>query len=109
MKINKSEVPYVGNNITIVCGVQLTGMVDDGDVDVAVRWSKDGSEFTGITGRVTISGPFVSDGFVQSIMSFSPLLSSDSGKYECEANVSILQGTFSSSIASQDMDLTVVG
>jgi len=42
-------------------------------------------------------------------MSFTPLLSSDSGRYECEATVSALQGTSSPSTASQDMELTVIG
>ena len=107
--INNNEVPYVGNDITVVCGVQLTGVMDGGDVDVTVRWLKDGSEFTGVPGRVTITGPVGSGGFVQSIMSFTPLLTSDSGRYECEATVSALQGTSSPSTASQDMELTVIG
>ena len=107
--INNNEVPYVGNDITVVCGVLLTGVVDGGDVDVTVRWLKAGSEFIGVTGRVTIAGPVGSGDFVQSIMSFTHLLSSDSERYECEATVSALQGTFSPTTASQDVNLTVVG
>ena len=107
--IDNNEVPYVSNDITVVCGVQLTGVMDGGDVDVTVRWLKDGSGFTGVPGRVTITGPVGSGGFVQSIMPFSHLLTSDSGRYECEATVSALQGTSSPSAASQDMELTVIG
>ena len=109
MGINNNEVPYVGNDITVVCGVQLTGVVVGGDVGVAVTWSKDGTEFTGVPGRVTITGPVGAGGFVQSIMSFTHLWSSDSGRYKCEATFTGLQGTSSPSTASQDMQLTVVG
>ena len=108
MAINNNEVPYVGNDITVVCGVQLTGVVVS-DVDVAVRWLKDGSEFTGVPGRVTVIGPVGAGGGVQSIMFFTHLLSSDSGRYECEATVTALQGTSSPSTASQDVELIVVG
>jgi len=107
--IDNNAVPYVGNAIAVVCGVQLTGVMDGGDVDVTVRWLKDGSEFTGVPGRVTITGPVGSGGFVQSFMSFAPLLSSDSGRYECEATVTALQGTSSPSTASRDMELTAAG
>ncbi len=107
--INNNKVPYVGNDITVVCGVLLTGVVDGGDVGVTVRWLKAGSEFIGVAGRVIIAGPVGSGGFVQSTMSFTHLLSSDSERYECEATVFALQGTFSSTTASQDMNLTVVG
>lgn len=79
--------PYVGNNITVVCGVQLFGVVDGSDVDVAVTWSKDGSEVTGVPGRVITTGAISSGGFVQNILSFTPLLSSDSGMYGCDATV----------------------
>ena len=100
---------YVGHNISILCFVQLIGVVYGGDVNVTVRWSKDGSEFIGVPGRVIITDLVGAGGVVQSTMTFTPLLSSDSGRYECEATVTALQGTSSPSTASQDMELIVGG
>lgn len=83
-EIANNEVPYVGNDIMVVCGAQLTGVVDGEDIDVTMRWNRDGSEFTGVPGRVTTTGAISSGSFVQNILSFAPLLSSDSGKYDCD-------------------------
>ena len=68
----------------VVCGAQLTGVVDGEDIDVTMRWNRDGSEFTGVPGRVTTTGAISTGDFVQNILSFAPLLSSDSGKYVCD-------------------------
>ena len=62
---------YVGNDITLVCGIQLPGEVSASDFDVSVRWSRDGSEFSGVSGRVTVVTPTSSGSTVQSTVSFS--------------------------------------
>ena len=50
LEISDNKVPYVGNDITLVCEIQLPGVVSASDVDVSVRWLKGGSEFSGVTG-----------------------------------------------------------
>ena len=108
--ISDNKVAYVGNDITLVCGIQLPGVVSASDVSVSVRWLKGGSEFSGVSGRVTVVTPTSSDSTVQSTVSFSPLLSSDGGRYECEATLTPRQGTsYTPGMASEDLQLTVAG
>ena len=76
LEISDNKVPYVGNDIVLVCEIQLPGVVSASDVSVSVRWLKGGSEFSGVSGRVTVVTPTGSAGTVQSTVSFSPLLSS---------------------------------
>ena len=64
--------PYVGNDITLVCEIQLPGVVSPTDVDVSVRWLRGGSEFSGVPGRVTVATLTTPDSTVQSTVSFSP-------------------------------------
>ena len=109
MTTNTNQMLSVGNNISVSCLIQLTGVVYGGDVDVTVRWLKDSSEITGVPGRVTISGLVGFNDLVESIMSISSLLTSDSGRYECEATVTALQGTSLPVTASQDRELSVDG
>ena len=108
--ISDNKVPYVGNSITLVCEIQLPGIVSASHVDVSVRWLKGGSEFSGESGRVTVVTPISSGSTVQSTVSFSPLLSSDGGRYECEATLTPRQGTsYTSGMASEDFQLSVEG
>ena len=108
--ISDNKVPYVGNDITLVCGIQLPGVVSASDVSVSVRWWKGNSEFRGVSGRVTVVTLTSSGSTVQSTASFSPLLSSDGGRYECEATLTPRQGTsYTCGRASEDLELTVAG
>ena len=78
-------VTYAGNNVTLICAIDLEGGVTDSDVTVSSMWTKDGTTFTGVSGRVTISNQQRVTGtvFVRQLV-FSPLSSSmDNGTYEC--------------------------
>ena len=102
--------PYVGNDITLVCEIQLPGVVSASDIGVSVRWLRGGSEFSGVPGRVTVATLTTPDSTVQSTVSFSPLLSSDGGRYECEATLTPQHGTsYTSGMTSGDFQLTVTG
>ena len=91
--LNESKQSYVGKNITLVCEIQLPGVVSASDIGVRVRWLRGGSEFSGVPGRVTVATLTTPDSTVQSTVSFSPLLSSDGGRYECEATLTPQQGS----------------
>ena len=110
LEISDNKVPYVGGDIVLVCEIQLPGVVSASDVSVSVRWLKGGSEFSGVSKRVTVVIPTSSASTVQSTVSFSPLVSSDGGRYECEATLTPRQGTsYTSGMASNDLQLTVPG
>ena len=108
--ISDNKVPYVSNDIVLVCEIQLPGVVSASDVSISVGWLKGGSEFSGVSGRVTVVTPTSSGSTVQSTVSFSPLQSSDGGRYECEATLTPRQGTsYTSGMASEFFQLTVSG
>ena len=110
LEMSDNKVPYVGNDIALVCEIQLPGVVSVSDVSVSVRWLKGGNEFSGVSGRVTVVTPTSSSSTVQSTVSFSPLLSSDGGRYECQATLTPRQGTsYTSGVASEAIQLTVQG
>ena len=98
--IGESATPYVGNVISLVCNFQLSGTLTINEVSVSVRWLKDGRESL-------VSTPSGSGGTLQSILLFSPLLSSDSGSYRCEVTLTANQGTSRATKASAQLTLTV--
>ena len=78
-------VTYTGNNVTLNCGITLLGGVTDSDVTVNSRWTKDGTPFSGVSGRVTNTSSIRITGtsYIAELM-FSPLSSSmDNGTYMC--------------------------
>ena len=81
----RGAVTYTGNNVTLICVISLEGGVTDIDVTVSSMWTKDGTAFTGVSGRVTVSNQqrFNGSAFIRPLV-FSPLTSSvDNGTYAC--------------------------
>ena len=72
--------PYIGNNVSVKCSVELNPAVTYSEVDVDVRWLKDGRRYTGQSEVAMIV-----NGVTHSSISFAYLLESDSGWYECTA------------------------
>ena len=78
-------VAYAGNNVTLNCGTTLLGGVTDIDVTVNSSWTKDGTPFSGVSGRVTNTAftRITSSTYLTQLI-FSPLsYSMDNGTYKC--------------------------
>ena len=105
-------VPYVGNNFTLSCTIVLNGGITDSDVMVTNRWTKNGTVFSGVPGRVTFppEQKTTSSVFIRTVM-FSPLsFSMDNGTYACEVTLTPIRAQFVNSPSmSQSMSLTVRG
>ena len=99
--IGESATPYVGNNIRLVCNIQLSGALTTNEVSVGVRWFKDGTQTT------KVSTGSISGGMFENILYFNPLLSSDSGSYRCEVTLIAKQGTSHVMKTSPQLTLTV--
>ena len=99
----------VGEDITLTCDIQLSEVLMLGvNVTVMVEWYKDESRLSDST-RITITTTTAVPYKVQSMLSFRPVISSDSGRYRCTAILTSLQGTSSPVSTSQDRQLTVQG
>ena len=98
--IGESTTPYVGNNISLVCNIQLSGGLTTDDVSVSVKWLRND-----IIYRNSI--PRGSGDTLQSMLHFSPLQPSDSGSYICEVTVTANQTTYAVSKTSAQLNLTV--
>ena len=98
--IRESVTPYVGNDINLVCNIQLYGALTTNEVSVSVKWLKDDIQYR-------ISAPSGSGGTVKSILFFNPLASSDSGSYRCEAILTTNQRTPPVRKTSLQLTLTV--
>ena len=98
--IRESTRPYAGNNISLVCNIQLSGALTTNEISVNVRWLKDDRESL-------VSTPSGSGGTLQSILLFSPLLSSDNGTYRCEITLTANEGTSNVTKAYPQLTLTV--
>ena len=79
--IGESATPYVGNVISLVCNIQLSGALTTNEVSVSVRWFKDGTQ------TIKVSTGSISGGMFESILHFNSLLSSDSGSYKCKVTI----------------------
>ena len=96
----ESTTPYVGNNISLVCNIQLSGALTTNEVNVSVTWLRNDN----IHRISTQSG---SGGTLQNMLLFHPLLSSDSGSYRCEVTLTANQGTSLVKNTSPQLTLTV--
>ena len=85
--IFQSATPYVGNDIKLVCNIQLSGALTTNEVSVSVRWLKYGTQYR------AVSTPSGSGGKFNSILSFNGLVSSDGGVYNCEVTLTANQRT----------------
>ena len=98
---------FAGKDITLTCDIQLSEvLIVNVNVSVRVEWYRNESRLsdsTRISITTTTAGPFE----VQSRLSFRPVVSSDSGRYNCTAILTPLQGTSSPVSTSQDRQLTV--
>ena len=99
--IFESATPYVGNDISLVCNIQLSGTLTTNEVSVSVRWLKYGIQYQ------EVSTPSGSGGTLQSILSFNHLVLSDSGIYSCEVTLTANQGTSPVRKTSPPLTLTV--
>ena len=99
----------VGEDITLTCDIQLSEvLIVNVNVSVMVEWYRDGSRLSDST-RISITTTTTGPSEVQSRLSFRPVISSDSGRYNCTAILTSLQGTSSPLSTSQDRQLTVQG
>ena len=98
--IGESATPYVGNNIRLVCNIQLSGALTTNEVSVSVRWLKNGTQ-------TKVSTPSGSGGMIESILHFNPLRSSDSGSYRCEVTLTANHRTSPVMKTSPQLTLTV--
>ena len=78
VRIARSTIPYVGNNVTLECLVQLDEAVSNSEVEMEVRWVKVGRR-TAIPSLEAVIPP----DRMRSTISFTNLLETDSGSYEC--------------------------
>lgn len=106
-------IPYAGNNVSMRCTVTLTGGVIGTDVRFTSTWTKNGTAFSDIPGRVTVREEFQT--FNRKIfynqVQFSPLSSSmDNGTYVCMVTVTPVQQRFVIGTAGEgSMILNVIG
>ena len=106
-------VPYAGNNVSIRCRVTLLGGVIGTDVRFSNMWTKNGTVFSDIPGRVKVHEEFRT--FARNIfyyeLQFSPLSSSvDNGTYMCNVTVIPVQQQFVIGTAGAgSMVLNVIG
>ena len=109
LQVRDAEI-LVGEDITLTCDIQLSAvLIIDAvavNISVMVEWHRDGSRLLDST-RISITTTTAGPSEVQSRLSFRPVISSDSGRYRCTANLTSLQGTSSPVSTSQDRQLTV--
>ena len=99
----------VGEDITLTCDIQLNEvLIVNVNVSVMVEWHRNGSRLSDST-RISITTTTAGSSEVQSRLSFRPVVSSDSGRYNCTAILTSLQGTSSPVSTFQDKQLTVQG
>ena len=103
------ETPYVGNDITLECTVQLHNVVNGRDVEVNLKWLKNGRVYNGQQERVMISRAVSSSATIRSTATFGYLLLSDSSKYRCQVSLVPLLGASSPLVASKLFQLAVIG
>ena len=96
-----SATPYAGNDIKLVCYIQLSGALTTNEVSVSVRWLKYGIQYR------AVSTPSGSGGKFNSILFFNPLVSSDGGIYSCEVTLTANQRTSPVRKTSLHLELTV--
>ena len=98
--------PYIGNNLTLECLVQLDSGVSYSEVVVEIMWYKAGLRST-IASQETIVPPDM----MHSTISFTYLLESHSGMYKCEATLTPRDVRTNSipTVSSTFYDLTVIG
>ena len=99
--IGELATPYVGNVISLVCNIQLSGALTTNEVSVSVTWSKDGRQ-------TRVSTPSGSGGMFESIVLFNPLMSSDRGSYRCEITLTANHRTSRAMKTSPQLTLTVL-
>ena len=107
--IDASEVPYVSNNINLVCVVALSGVKADQQVDVELNWKKDGNELPD-SDRITVTPiEILTLGVsVSSSIQFTLLELSDSGVYVCEAVITPTSGNVPVLNVDESMTLSVI-
>ena len=98
--IRESATPYVGNNISLVCNIQLSGALTTNEVSASIKWLKYGIQYR------AVSTPSGSGGTLQSILSFNHLVSTDSGIYSCEVTLTANQRTSPVRKTSPQLTLT---
>jgi len=79
-------VPYAGNNVNLKCDTILKGGVTNSHVMVNNTWTRNGTAFSGVDGRIKLitQTPSVNGTVHSVLLVFSPLSSSeDNGTYGC--------------------------
>ena len=99
--IFESATPYAGNDIKLVCNIQLSGALTTNEVSVSVRWLKYWIQYR------SVSTPSGSGGTLRSIVSLNHLVSSDSGIYSCEVTLIANQRTSPVRKTSPQLELIV--
>ena len=102
----ENDLVYAGSNLTLICTIRLNGVLVDSltDATVEITW-------TGPYGNLLISnGTEVEDGTYQSMLVFTPLHTSDTGSYSCNARVShISEVPVSSDPGTSEVMIIVAG
>ena len=98
--------------MTLNCAISLEGGVTDSEVTVNSMWTKDGTAFTGVSGRVTVSNQlrFTDRSYLRQLV-FSPLSSSmDNSTYACVVTLTPRQPQFvTAMVGSGSISLAVLG
>ena len=98
--------PYIGNNLTLECLVQLDSGVSYSEVVVEIMWYK-----AGLRSTIASQEIIVPPDMMHSTISFTYLLESHSGMYKCEATLTPRDVRTNSIpiVSSTFYDLTVIG
>ena len=84
---NRTGDLYAGTPLTLTCSIQLNPAVDTG-VMVTRMWRGPGSQGVSNSSHVTVSNLVSRSAFLyETTIQFSPLSTTHSGNYECEATV----------------------
>ena len=84
---NRTGVLYAGTPLTLTCSIQLNPAVDT-TVMVTRMWRGPASQVVSNSSHVTVSNLVERSALLyETTIQFSPLNTTDSGNYECEATV----------------------
>ena len=92
VRIARNTIPYVGNNVTLECLVQLDSAVSNSEVEMEVRWVKVGRR----TAIPSLEAEIPPDR-MRSTIFLTNLLERDSGSYQCETTLTPLDARVNSS------------
>lgn len=91
---------YIGHNLTLTCSILAENDIVDRKINVVITWSKNGNEYTSNNwdpDRISITHVTSTSGELYTTyittLTFSELIRSDSGKYQCKTIISNTVGS----------------